>query len=48
MVGMWDYPDEAAGTLTPIERSCIRLMLLAATGSLILLAIVALVVRRFL
>ena len=44
---MCDYPDDRAGKLTPIERSCVRLMLLAATGSLFLLAIVALVVRRF-
>lgn len=48
MVGMRDYPDDAAGKLTPIERSCVRVMLLTATGSLILLAIFALIVRRFL
>ena len=48
MVGMCDYPDDRAGKLTPIERSCVKLTLLAATGSLILLAIFAVIVRRFL
>ena len=45
---MCDYPDDAAGKLTPIERSCVRLMLLTATASLILLAVIAVVVRKFL
>lgn len=45
---MCDYPDDPAGKLTPIERSCVRLTLLAATGSLILLAVLALIFRKFL
>ena len=45
---MCDYPVETAGKLTPIERSCVRLMLLGATGSLFLLAISGMIVRRLL
>ena len=44
---MCDYPDDAVDKLTPIERSCVQLMLLAAAGGLFLLAVIAAIARKF-
>jgi hypothetical protein len=43
---MQDYPDDAAGALTSVERSCVKLALLAAAGCIALMAMTVLVLSR--
>jgi hypothetical protein len=45
---MQDYPDDAAGELTPVERSCLKLILRTAAGCIALMAMIALVLSRIL